>query len=196
MGSFIDELIATGGMPSPQRGMIVPNSESPSDRSAPCRDQHVMPEDWSHWGSGVDRLASIRAKGCWPDGRTLGCGHPSPILRPVHAQNIQRLRKTVEGRPREGFAAKACVDDWINFNVSQSNGRRLVCRVMWVKSFATFDAMLAECTVEACLPDLQGSCADAAALYRTFRTRGRRGVKSYAELEVESGVVAIGIRPV
>ena len=150
MGSFLDELIATGGMPSPQgRGVIVPSGGGNSDWSGAPYPHHDIAPDWSHWESGETRLASIKAKRCWPDGKSLGRGYASPYLKPAHAQNIQRLLKTVEGRPREGFAATACVDDWINFNVSQSNGRRLVCRVIWVKWFATFDAMLAECTVEA-----------------------------------------------
>jgi ASC-1-like (ASCH) protein len=143
--------------------------------------------------SGVQRMQLIKQHGCWPDGVQLGCGHPSPWLQPEYADQIECMEKTKEGRPREGWAAKVQPNDWINFGVSKSGGRRLVCRVTSVHEYASFKEMLDSCGVEACLPGLQGDVSDGVAVYHAFASR--RG-ESYAALAKRVGVVAVGVVPV
>ena len=79
--------------------------------------------------SGVQMMQRIKRAEAWPDGERLGSGHGSPWLQPKYADQIESLQKTIEGRPRDGWAADVKVNDWINFGVSKSGGRRLVCRV-------------------------------------------------------------------
>jgi ASC-1-like (ASCH) protein len=191
--SFLSELVETGGMPTPRR--LLPRGCSVSTHgderhSVECHGESSF--TWAEWSSGESLLREIKLRRVWPDGVPTGRGHPSPYLKPKHAINIRSGRKTVEGRAMAGFAAIVRANDWINFNISQSNGRRLVCRVLWVKYFDTFDDMLVECTIAACLPDFDGTVADAAAVYRAFATFAG---ETYADLEARAGAVAIGIQP-
>ena len=55
-----------------------------------------------------------------------------------------------------------------------------------------FDDMLNKCKLQVCLPDFDGTIAEAAAFYREF---GTHCGATYGELEKLSGVVAIGIEP-
>tara|TARA_B110000046_G_C12877597_1_gene348758 strand:- start:160 stop:438 length:279 start_codon:yes stop_codon:yes gene_type:complete len=82
-------------------------------------------------------------------------------------------------------------DDWITFKVSGSNGKTLVCRVKRVRRFDTFEEMLSECGVQACLPGV-GSLEEGVKIYRAFGTM--KG-KTYAELEGVRGVIAMDVAP-
>ena len=143
------------------------------------------------WDGGDLALAAFRRRGEWADGARLDRGHGQPYLQPEFARAIRDLRKTVEGRPREGWAAAVSVDDWITFKISKSGGRQLVCRVVSVTHFPDFSDMLQACGPAACLPDC--AAVDAALeVYHSFRNRC--GVV-YSELARRHGVVAIGVQP-
>lgn len=141
------------------------------------------------WTSGETELRRARALGHWDNGEPIGQGHPSPCLSPEYELQIAKGSKTIEGRPANGFAKKVQRNDWINFAVSQTGGRRLVCRVEGITCYSSFDAMLVDVGIERCLPSFTGSVAEAAALYRTFQSR----MHSYADLEAD-GVVAIHVK--
>ena len=100
--------------------------------------------------------------------------------------------KTVEGRPGTGWAANVKANDWITFKVTASGGKKLVCRATRVRHFATFEAMLRECSVEACLPGLEGGLGEGVRVYRSF---GTFSGATYAEIEAESGAIAIDVEP-
>ena len=123
--------------------------------------------------SGEAQLRKIQKAGCWEDGKKLGKGHGSACLKPEYGKDISEGRKSVEGRPCTGWAAKVRPDDWVNFAVN--GGSRLVCRVLWVQWYPSFESMVRECTIEACLPGLDGSdVAAAVSVYHSFETR--RGI--------------------
>ena len=94
--------------------------------------------------------------------------------------------------PRRRYPAAVKVNDWINFGVSKSGGRRLVCRVTSVNYYDSFKEMLQSHTVDACLPGLH-DLDDGVAVYHAFASR--KG-ESYVALEKTFGVVAVGVMPV
>ena len=109
-------------------------------------------EQWSDWSSGRHLLARVRADGCWSDGLPLGRGHGQPYLQPAYARAVRDLRKSVEGRPLEGWVVHVAAGDWITFKISSSGGQQLVCRVLGVRHFQSFEEMVRACGVGDCLP--------------------------------------------
>ena len=67
-------------------------------------------EQWSDWSSGRHLLARVRQNGCWSDGLPLGRGHGQPYLQPAYARALD-LRKSVEGRPLEGWVVHVAAGD-------------------------------------------------------------------------------------
>ena len=130
-------------------------------------------EQWSDWSSGRHLLARVRQNGCWSDGLPLGRGHGQPYLQPAYAHALD-LRKSVEGRPLEGWVVHVAAGDWITFKISSSGGQQLVCRV------------------GDCLPDCP-SIEAAVAVYHSLCNR--KGI-SYAELAKTAGVAGIQIQPI
>ena len=130
-------------------------------------------EQWSDWSSGRHLLARVRQNGCWSDGLPLGRGHGQPYLQPAYARALD-LRKSVEGRPLEGWVVHVAAGDWITFKISSSGGQQLVCRV------------------GDCLPDCP-SIEAAVAVYHSLCNR--KGI-SYAELAKTAGVAGIQIQPI
>ena len=147
---------------------------------------------WSGWASGETELAVAQLAGKWPDGQKLGRGHGQPYLQPLYAHAIREQSKTVEGRPGIGWAENVTAGDWITFKITASGGKKLVCRALRVRRFDTFEAMLRECGVEACLPGLQGGLQEGVRIYRSF---GSFSGATYGELEGESGAIAIDVAP-
>jgi ASC-1-like (ASCH) protein len=82
--------------------------------------------------------------------------------------------------------------DWITFKIPTSGGKKLVARALRVRHFDTFEAMLRECGVDACLPGLKGGLQEG---IRTYRSFGTFSGATYAELESESGAIAIDVAP-
>ena len=130
-------------------------------------------EQWSDWSSGRHLLARVRQNGCWSDGLPLGRGHGQPYLQPAYARALD-LRKSVEGRPLEGWVVHVAAGDWITFKISSSGGQQLVCRV------------------GDCLPDCP-SIEAAVAVYHSLCNR--KGI-SYAELAKTAGVAGVQIQPI
>ena len=147
---------------------------------------------WSGWASGETELAAVQKVGRWPDGQAIGCGHGQPYLQPKYARLMRFGQKTVEGRPGTGWASNVKVNDWITFKITASGGKKLICRATRVRRFATFEAMLRECGVEACLPGLAGGLEEGVRVYKSF---GTNGGATYAEIEAESGAIAIDVEP-
>ena len=90
------------------------------------------------WTTGEEELAKARKDLCWRDGAAIGKGHPQPRLLEIYERAIAQGRKLVEGRPRNGFASNVQANDWLNFGISGSGGRRLCCRVIDVTSYDSF----------------------------------------------------------
>lgn len=149
-------------------------------------------KDQRGWSSGEKELAEARCTGRWPDGAKVGRGHGQPYLQQKYALAIHHGTKTVEGRPGIGWATNVTADDWITFKISASGGMKLVARALQVRRFASFEAMLCECGVKACLPDFLGSLQEAVQIYQSF---GTMSGATYAELEREFGVIAIEVVP-
>ena len=147
---------------------------------------------WAGWQSGESQIEALLKSGKWPDGRRVGKGHQRPFLQPSYARAIADGSKTVEGRARKGWAATVAKDDWIKFTIT-SNGPKLVVRVLEVRKFESFDAMLEDCTVEACLPGFGGGRAAAVKLYRNFGASSSSS--SFADSEASHGVVAFDVAP-
>ena len=147
---------------------------------------------WSGWTSGEPELSAAQKAGRWADGQKVGRGHGQPYLQPVYAHAIRERSKTVEGRPGIGWAASVKANDWITFKISGSGGKKLICRASRVRHFKTFEAMLRECSVEACLPGLKGGLKEGIQIYRSF---GTFSGATYAELESASGAIAIDVEP-
>lgn len=145
---------------------------------------------WRGWKSGENELDDLLRRGRWPDGRRIGRGHAKPYLQPTYARAIADGTKTVEGRPRSGWAASVSKDDYVRFNIS-NKGPKLVVRVLEVRTYPTFDAMLEDCAVSACLPGHTGTRADAVRVYRSFASSSG----TYDELEAKVGVVAMDVVP-
>jgi ASC-1-like (ASCH) protein len=137
------------------------------------------------------RLARYRAAGRWPDGNRMGRGHGQPYLKPEYADLIRSGAKTWEGRANAGWLEKLSVDDAITFKVTTRGSERLYARALEVRYFDTFEAMLVDCGLEACLPGC-GSLGEGVALYRSFGTFDGR---TYADVEASAGVVAIRVLP-
>ena len=132
----------------------------------------------------------------WPDGKPLGSGHGNAYLQHTYASDIRKGKKTVEGRAGGHWPAKVEVDDWVTFKITQRRGEILSVRVKNIRRFTTFEEMLLDCGVEACLPGFKGGIPEAAALYRGFGTYNKTlGTRSYAELEHHHGVVAMDVEP-
>ena len=109
-----------------------------------------------------------------------------------YAHAMRSKLKTVEGRPGIGWAANVKANDWITFKISASGGMKLICRATRVRHFPTFQAMLRECGVEACLPGLEGGLSEGVRIYRSF---GSFSGKLYADLEALGGAIAIDVEP-
>jgi ASC-1-like (ASCH) protein len=147
---------------------------------------------WSGWSSGEAELAAAKRAGRWPDGQKIGRGHGQPYLQPVYAHAIRDQSKSVEGRPGIGWAASVSPGDWITFKITASGGKKLVARALQVRRFDTFESMLRECGVEACLPGLKGGLQEGVRIYQSF---GTMSGATYAELESEHGAIAIDVAP-
>ena len=173
------------------------SQRDPKAAKAAAREQAEATEaelnpNWSGWSSGETELAAVNRAGRWPDGQKIGRGHGQPYLQPQYAHAMRRLAKTVEGRPGTGWAANVKANDWITFKITASGGKKLVVRATRVRHFSTFEAMLKECGVEACLPGLEGGLDEAVHIYRSF---GTFSGASYADIEAESGAIAIDVVP-
>ena len=94
-------------------------------------------EQWSDWSSGRHLLARVRQNGCWSDGLPLGRGHGQPYLQPAYARALD-LRKSVEGRPLEGWVVHVAAGDWITFKFQDIQQRRAAAGVScaWSATFA------------------------------------------------------------
>lgn len=149
-------------------------------------------EQWSDWSSGRHLLARVRADGCWSDGLPLGRGHGQPYLQPAYARAVRDLRKSVEGRPLEGWVVHVAAGDWITFKISSSGGQQLVCRVLGVRHFQSFEEMVRACGVGDCLPD----CPSIEAAVAVYHSLCNRKGTSYAELAQTAGVAGILIQPI
>ena len=143
------------------------------------------------WDDGSAALKLSRRSGSWPDGMPVGRGFGQPYLRPEFAEDVAAGRKTIEGRPREGWAAAVKPNDWVTFKISGTGGRKLCCRILEVQQFADFGAMLRHHGVAACLP----RCPDLAAAVTVYHSFGNRHGLSYKDLEETKGVVAIEVTP-
>ena len=155
---------------------------------------HSVPVQWQDWPcrSGESELTDVLRRRSWSDGQPFrGKGHTRPYLQGPYARAISERRKTVEGRPFTGWAAAVRAGDYVTFNITASGKCKLCCRVLRVRRFATFDAMLEACGLHACLPDFVGRIASGAQLYRGFGSSGG----TYAELEAKYGVVGIDVVP-
>lgn len=146
---------------------------------------------WINWRSGEEELESARRRGCWSDGSPFGKSHLRPYLQPEYALAIADGSKPVEGRPCCGWAAACRPNDAVMFTISASGGQRLACRIMRVRPFPTFAAMLEAVGVDACLPGFTGSVQAAVRLYHGFGS----SAGSYADLERTHGVVAVDVQP-
>ena len=147
--------------------------------------------DWSKWQSGEYELDEAVRRGRWPDGTRVGKGHVRPYLQPQYAKSIADGSKTVEGRPRTGWAASVQKNDYVRFNIS-GGGPKLAVRVLRVRSFPTFKSMLTEVGVSACLPECDGGVDEAVRIYHQFAS----SAGEYADLERQHGVVAVDIVPI
>ena len=147
---------------------------------------------FSGWSSGEVELAMAQRTGKWDDGQKIGRGHGQPYLQPVYAHAIREQSKTVEGRPGVGWAANVKAGDWITFKITASGGKKLVARALRVRRFDTFEAMLRECGVEACLPGLKGGLQEGIRVYQSF---GTFSGATYADIEGEHGAIAIDVAP-
>lgn len=137
-------------------------------------------------------LAAAKKAGFWPDGVRVGRGHGQPYLQKQYADAIVSGKKTVEGRPGNGWASAAREGDWVTFKVTGGGGGRLIVCVVWVTRFSSFEEMLRVCGVNNCLPNVR-DVSEGARVYRAFGTF--QGA-TYAELECEHGAVAMGVRVV
>ena len=164
--------------------------ETSQQQRAAKRPREVGPA-WAEWESGEAALEEAKRRGRWPDGARLGKGHVRPYLQPPYARSIRDGSKTVEGRPRSGWAAKVQAGDYVTFNISSSGGQKLACRVTRVRTFDSFAAMLESCGLQACLPGVTGGVAEGVRLYRSFGS----SAGSYADLETSVGVVGIDVEP-
>ena len=141
-------------------------------------------------------LSAAQRDGRWPDDIPYtGKHHHMPYLQEPYATHIRSGRKTVEGRPGNGWAGIAKRGDWITFKITKSNGKKLQCRIKEVRKFKTFKAMLNACGVQACLPGFEGTIEQAVAVYKAFGTYNKTiGTKSFGQLE-KHGAVAITVEP-
>ena len=114
-----------------------------------------------------------------------------PYLQERYARQMVGRLKTVEGRPLTGWAAQVKANDWITFKIPGSSGEQLVCRVTRVRCFATFEDMLRECGVDACLPGVH-DVDEGVQIYKSF---GTFTGETYAEAEAAFGAVAIDVVP-
>ncbi|KAK7253672.1 guanyl-nucleotide exchange factor [Aureococcus anophagefferens] len=131
-------------------------------------------------------MENVQAARRWPDGTPLGKGHTSPYIQPKYADDIMSGAKTWEGRACTKWLEKLSVDDWIMFKISGSSDL-IYARAREVVKFDTFEEMLDYCGLDACLPGCP-SVADGVKIYRSF---GCFDGRTYADVEAESGVVAI-----
>ena len=134
---------------------------------------------WACWQSGEHTLNEAVRRKRWSDGAPVGKGHLRPYLQSKHARKIADGSKTIEGRPRCGWAVRAKKDDYVLFNISGSGGKRLACRVLGVRTFPTFAAMLEECGIQVCLPGFAGGIDGAVQLYQSFAS----SAGTYADLD-------------
>ena len=148
-------------------------------------------DSWKSWESGEGHLCRVRARGSWDDGTPVGRGWGQPYLQPKYARLLASGSKTIEGRPSEGWVTGAVPNDWVTFKISASGGRVLVCRVLDVHTFDSFQLMLQRFGVSNCLPD-QSSLQAAVDTYYAFANR--RGT-SYRDLEHLFGVTALHLAP-
>jgi ASC-1-like (ASCH) protein len=148
--------------------------------------------NWSGWASGETELGNAQKSGKWPDGQKIGRGHGQPYLQPIYAHAMRAKLKTVEGRPGVGWASSVTANDWITFKIPASGGKKLIVRATRVRRYPTFEAMLRECGIEACLPGLKGGIKEGIRVYRSF---GTFSGSTYADLERESGAIAIDVEP-
>jgi ASC-1-like (ASCH) protein len=145
----------------------------------------------------ISLSAAIRDRR-WPDEIPYtGKHHPQPYLQEPYATHIRSGRKTVEGRPGNGWAGIAKRGDRITFKITKSGGKTLKCRITDVRRFKTFKAMLQACGVQACLPGFEGTIEQAVAVYKAFGTfNSKIGVKTFGQLEKAGhGAVAITVEP-
>ena len=147
---------------------------------------------WAGWTSGMAELEAARRAGRWADGAPLGRGHGQPYLQAKYARDIRAQVKKVEGRPGQGWATRVKANDWITFKIPGSGGQKLVCRATKVRYFETFEAMLRECSVAACLPGLEGGVEAGVNIYKSF---GTFSGATYAELEAAHDAIAIDVVP-
>ena len=133
----------------------------------------------------------MRERGSWDDGTPVGRGWGQPYLQPKYARFIAPGTKIIEGRPSEGWVTGAAPHDWVTFKFSASGGRVLVCRVLDVHTFDSFQLMLQRFGVSNCLPD-QSSLEAAIDTYYAFANR--HGT-SYRDLEHLFGVTALHLAP-
>ena len=198
---FGDDAVLQQVLIDSERSMVINNVPVKIDR--PCavvdggcvmRPQKVRGDGGTRagWSSGEAELKKAQRARRWADGQPLGRGHGVPYLQEKYALNIRAKLKTVEGRPGDGWAACVKPNDWITFKIPQTGGRKLICRATRVRRFDTFQAMLLECGVQACLPGLKGGVEAGVDIYHSFGTfKG----KTYAEIEAEFGAIAIDVEP-
>ncbi|KAH8048886.1 hypothetical protein JL720_15735 [Aureococcus anophagefferens] len=115
----------------------------------------------------------------------------SAVQNLKYAQEILRGAKTWEGRAYAGWATSVLKDDYVTFKVG-SGEERVIARILEVRWFRSFEAMLKNCGLGRCLPGVR-TIAEGVAIYRKFRLS--RDGRSYAEVEPEVGVVAFRLRP-
>ncbi|KAK7234530.1 hypothetical protein SO694_00195019 [Aureococcus anophagefferens] len=157
----------------------------------------IEPEPSAKPGKSEETLRAERTRdvckerGFWDDGAAVGGGHGQPYLQLKYAQEILRGAKTWEGRAYAGWATSVLKDDYVTFKVG-SGEERVIARILEVRWFRSFEAMLKNCGLGRCLPGVR-TIAEGVAIYRKFRLS--RDGRSYAEVEPEVGVVAFRLRP-
>ena len=145
------------------------------------------------WRTGQAALKLAKRAKRWPDGAPLGKGFGSPYLQAEYAEQIGALEKPTEGRPGGGWLTGIKKNDYINFKVTRHSGHGLATRVRRVRHFPDFETMIKAVGLSNLLPGRSElTIANAASLYRSFRTQSRG---SYAEIERTMGAVAIDVEP-